>query len=200
MKIKVILVDDHQLILNGLAKTLNDDPDIKVISTIADPKCLLLEIGKLNPDVLVIDIRIKSYNGIHLTKEITEAFPNIKVVVLSGYNYEEYIKAAFDAGASAFVTKERTNDELIFSIKQAYLGYNIFPNLRSDKTGEILTGKEREILKLIADDNTNLEISDRLLISKRTVERHITSIIGKLGADSRVGAVVNGIKQGLLHI
>ena len=142
---------------------------------------------------------MKSYNGIILTKKILEVFPQIKVVVLSGYDYDEYMIAAHQAGASAFVTKEKSNDELVIAIKQAYLGNQIFPEA-SNLTGETLTHKEREILQLIAEDKTNIEISDHLMISKRTIERHVSSIIQKLDADSRLGAVVNGIKQGLLNV
>ncbi|MDF2859423.1 MAG: DNA-binding response regulator, luxR family protein, partial [Neobacillus sp.] len=168
----------------------------------SDPTSLFTVIQQTGPTIVVMDVRIKSYNGIKLTKKILEEYPHIKVVILSGYDYDEYIQAAFQAGASAFVTKERSNVELVSAIKQSYEGYKVFPRnmaeIYQSCTG--LTQKEREVLKLIAEDKTNYEISEELMISKRTVERHVSSILQKLDADSRVGAVVNGIKKGFLSI
>ena len=200
MRIKVLLLDDHKLVLQGLKQLLDHDTNIELVKLLSNPKQLFSEIINMKPDVVVIDIKIKSDNGIDLTKKIIESFPNIKVVVLSGYDNDEYIKAAYDAGASAFVTKERTNDELITAIKQSYLGYSVFPDFHSSKVNKILTSKEHEILELVSEDRTTSEIGEILMISKRTVERHISSIIGKLDADSRVGAVVNAIKQGILNV
>ncbi|MGG0337198.1 response regulator [Priestia aryabhattai] len=202
MKIKVLLVDDHALFLHGLKQLLEVEEDIQIVDTLSDPLHLFFCIRQTSPDIVVIDIRIKSFNGIELTKQIIKDFPDIKVVVLSGYNYDEYIEAAFQAGANAFITKERSNVELVSTIRQSYQGYKVFPRTAAGNPYSCtdLTKKEREVLKLIAQDKTNIEISGELIISKRTVERHISSILRKLDADSRVGAVVNGIKKGVLTI
>jgi len=198
----VLLVDDHVLILDGLKQLLDNEEDIKVVNSLSDPSSLFTVIQQMLPDILVMDVRIKKDNGIELTKKILGVYPQIKVVILSGYDYDEYIQAAFQAGASAFVTKERSNDELVSVIRKSYQGYKVFPRNMSEinQTSMDLTRKEREILKLVAEDKTNYEISDELNISKRTVERHISSIIHKLDAESRVGAVVIGIKKGLLSV
>lgn len=198
--LRVLLVDDHALVLLGLKQLLMKERDIEVVGTLSDPLTLLAEISRTSPDVIVIDVRLKKYNGIELTKVILEKFPNLKVVVLSGYDYEEYLEAAFNAGASAFVTKEKSNEELTSVIRQVSLGYKVFPRQYSNQAGESLTHKEREVLKLIAEDKSNYEIGKELIISKRTVEHHISSIIKKMNADSRVGAVVQAIKKGILHV
>ncbi|MDQ0163696.1 DNA-binding NarL/FixJ family response regulator [Bacillus alveayuensis] len=142
---------------------------------------------------------MKNYNGIELTKKIVEKHPKMKIVILLGYDYDEYIEAANQAGAYAFVTKEKSAFELANAIRQSYLGFTLFPNKSLKKTIHSLTKTELEVLKLISEDKTNAEISEMLMLSKRTVEHHVSSIIRKLDVDSRVGAVVKAIKLGLLN-
>ncbi|MGP7817291.1 response regulator [Niallia sp. 01092] len=200
MTINVLLVDDHNLMLMGLKQLLEKEQDLHIVHTISDPSTLETDILTFHPDVLVMDIKMKAYNGIELTKRMKQTFPELKVVILSGYDYVEYIEAARKAGADSYVTKEKSNIELTEAIRQVYQGNKLFPNFYSAHIGEQLTAKEKEILTLIAADLTNIEISNELKISKRTAEYHISSIIRKLDADSRVGAVVNAIKQGLLNV
>lgn len=200
LSINVLLVDDHVLMLMGLKEILEKEPDLHVVATLSDPSALESAIRLRNPDVIVLDVRMKTENGIELAKIVRKEFPALKIVILSGYNYDEYIDAAKQAGADAYVTKEKSNTELITAIRQACRGQRTFPYQHREQAGEALTAKEREILGQIAADKTNAEISEELSISKRTVEYHIASIMRKLDADSRVGAVVNGIKKGLLNV
>ncbi|MBB4826382.1 DNA-binding NarL/FixJ family response regulator [Sporosarcina luteola] len=200
MTINVMIVDDHVLLLESLKNILDNDTDIHVTSTISDPSFLKQKITSHYPDIVVMDIRIKSYNGLELTKNILEFMPQLSVIILSGYDSEEYIEAAYRIGASAFVSKDKSNEILLTTIKQVHLGYKIFPKTNVDRKDEMLTPKELEVLSLIAKDKSNKEISSELFVSKRTVEHHISSIISKLEVDSRVGAVVTAIKKGLLTI
>ncbi|MGE7674930.1 response regulator [Lysinibacillus sp. NPDC094403] len=200
MDIKIVIIDDHILLLESLKNILIKDPEIQVVHTISNPKYLLKDIMLLNPDILLMDIRLNSFNGLELTKSILSCMPQISIIILSGYNYEEYIEAAYNVGASAFITKEKSNEELIATIKQVYMGYKIFPKFEVNLFCESLTSKECEVLKHIAADKTNIEISEDMRIGKRTVEHHVSSIIRKLDVDSRVGAVVKAIKRGLLDI
>lgn len=200
LSINVLLVDDHVLMLMGLKELLEKESDLHVVATLSDPSALEETIGRRNPDVIVLDVRMKTENGIELAKIVRQEFPDLKIVILSGYNYDEYIDAARQAGTDAYVTKEKSNTELITAIRQVCQGRRIFPYQHREQAGEALTAKEREILRQIAADKTNAEISEELSISKRTVEYHIASIMRKLDADSRVGAVVNGIKKGLLNV
>ena len=198
--IKIVLVDDHILLLESLKNVLNKDPEIQVVHTISNPNSIIKDIKLLKPDIILMDIRLNSYNGLELTKSITNCIPQISIIILSGYNYEEYIEAAYNAGASAYITKEKSNEELISTIKQVYIGYKIFPKYEVDLLCESLTPKECEVLKHIAADKTNSEISEDMRIGKRTVEYHVSSIIRKMDAGSRVGAVVKAIKKGLLDV
>lgn len=200
MSINILLVDDHVLMLMGLKELLEKEPDLHVVKTLSDTSALEDAIRQGEPDVIVLDVRLKTKNGIEIARDIRGKFPDLKIVILSGYNYDEYIDAAKQAGADAYVTKEKSNTELTAAIRTVCQGHQTFPNLHPEQAGEALTAKEREILKQIAADKTTAEISAELSISKRTVEYHVASILQKLDADSRVGAVVNGIKKGLLNV
>ncbi len=200
LKIKVLLLDDHMMMVQGIKQLLEHDRVVEVVSTLSNPAEIYDEIDHHRPNILIIDIRMKSFNGISLTRNIKKTFPELKIVILSGYEYDEYIYAAYNAGAAAYVRKENSINELITAVKQTFAGNHVFPQHAVNLSVDRLTHKELEVLKLIAEDKTNMEISSALKLSKRTVERHISSIIQKMDANSRVGAVVNGIKRGLLHV
>ncbi|MEK4223095.1 response regulator transcription factor [Bacillus sp. FSL W8-0116] len=199
MKVKVLLVDDHLLVMLGIQQLLENETDLEVVNTICHLTDLEKEIIEHNPDIIVMDIRMKNDNGIEWTKKITEKYPTCKVVILSGYDYDEYIHAAYEAGAYAFVTKEKSVFELANAIRQSHLGIKSFPIDRLSNYNTPLTKIELKILQIISEDRTNAEISELLAISRRTVEHHVSSILRKLDVDSRVGAVVKAIKLGLLE-
>lgn len=196
MKIKVLLVDDHLMFMLGIKQLLDNEEDLQILGIVNNPQELNEKIKEHNPHVIVMDIRMKNYNGIELTKRINEVYPDIKVIILSGYNYDEYMKAAYEAGAYAFISKENSTHELANAIRESFKGNKL---ISEKKDKQLLTKTELEILKLIAQDKTNSEISEMLVISKRTVEHHVSSIISKLKVESRVGAVVKGIKSGLIN-
>lgn len=196
MKIKVLLVDDHLMFMLGIKQLLDNEEDLEVLGIVNNPTELNEKIKEHNPHVIVMDIRMKNYNGIELTKRINEVYPDIKVIILSGYNYDEYMKAAYEAGAYAFISKENSTHELANAIRESFKGNKL---ISEKKDKQLLTKTELEILKLIAQDKTNSEISEMLVISKRTVEHHVSSIISKLKVESRVGAVVKGMKSGLIN-
>ncbi|MGE8034331.1 response regulator transcription factor [Lysinibacillus sp. NPDC093692] len=199
MNINLLLVDNRQLVLECLKHRLNKEPNICVIGTLSNFEYLQHEIITNSPDIVLMNFRMELSNKINLTK-LLKNIPNLRIVILSKYEYPEYIQATYIAGASAFISEEKSFQELIFTIKQVYLGDKIFPKIEENQIDRILTLKESEILKRIAEDKTNFEISEEMMISIRTVEYHISSIIRKLDAESRVGAVVTAIKRGLLSI
>ncbi|PIC04945.1 DNA-binding response regulator [Anoxybacillus flavithermus] len=199
MKIKVLLVDDHVLMIEGLKELLEREEDMYVVGTVLHLSQLQESIETLNPHVIVMDIRLKDGNGLEWTKKMKMLYPNCKVVILSGYNYSEYIRAAKHAGASAFVVKEESILQLANAIRRAYEGFAFFPNDVDEEENISLTKMELVILKLIAQDKTNENISHSLNLSRRTVEHHVSTIIKKLRVDSRVGAVVKAIKEGIIE-
>ncbi|MFB5660298.1 response regulator [Alteribacillus sp. HJP-4] len=199
-KIKVLLVDDHRMVINGIVKLLENEQEIEVVKTLQNPEKLEEYIPAHQIDVLIIDIRMKQYNGLKLTREIKKQYTDVKVVILSGYNLEEYQRAAFESGASAFVSKENSVNELANAIKNANSGNLLFSSkvINEYSSKDRLTAKELKVLTLISKDKSNLEISLEMKISKRTVEHHVSIIIQKLNCSSRVGAVVEGLKSGLI--
>lgn len=199
MNIKLLLVDNRQLILECLKYRLNKETNICVIGTLSNPKYLQHELLSNSPDIVIMNFRMELSNKINLTK-LLKNIPNLRVVILSKHEYIEYIQASYNAGASAFISEEKSFQELIFTIRQVYLGDKMFPKIEENQIDKMLTPNESGVLKRIAEDKTNLEISEEMMISIRTVEYHISSIIRKLDVESRVGAVVTAIKRGLLSI
>ncbi|MEQ6355044.1 response regulator transcription factor [Lysinibacillus sp. M3] len=199
MNIKLLLVDNRQLVLECLKHRLNKEPNICVIGTLSNPEYLHHEIITNSPDIVLINLQMELSNKIDLTK-LLKNIPHLRVIILSKCKCSEYIRSSYNAGASAFISEEKSFQELIFTIRQVFLGDKRFPKVEKDQIDKMLTPKESEVLKRIAEDKTNIEISEEMMISIRTVEYHISSIIRKLNVESRVGAVVTAIKRGLLSI
>ncbi|WP_053216163.1 response regulator transcription factor [Guptibacillus hwajinpoensis] len=199
-KINTVLVDDHHMVISGILKSLENEQDIKVMDAVDNPEKLYDILLRKEVDVLVMDIRMNDYNGIELTKQITHEFPNTKVIILSGYNFEEYVRSAFKAGAKGFIAKENSINKLADAIRKVNDGKTAISISLTDPTysENRLTETETKVLHNIAKDMTNLDISLSLGMSKRTVEHHVSTIIQKLNCFSRVGAVVEGIKRGII--
>ncbi|WP_145048467.1 response regulator [Paenibacillus xylanexedens] len=198
--ITVVLLDDHPLVMEGLNNRLNREPGIQVLKTFNDPMLFLSEIEKLEPDVVVMDIRMPQLDGFEVTKRLKEQYGlSVKIILLSGYNYHEFQLKAYDLGVHSYLSKQATYGQIINAIHQSMLGHVLVPEkMLSANLEESLTPTEREVLNRIAMEMTNKEIAQDLNISPRTVEYHITSITQKFGVKSRIGAVVKGYQAGIL--
>lgn len=198
--IRVILLDDHPLVMEGLKNRLEKEADIQVAATLADPRQLLGRIEADKPDVLVMDISMPHLDGFELAGEVRKRYgASVKIVLLSGYMYDEFLQKAYDIGVHAYLSKQTTYSGIINAIRQSMAGHVLIPEkalprLKQDR----LTRAERTVLLYIAQEKTNKEIAEMLRLSQRTVESHITSLTGKLGIKSRVGAVAKGYELGLL--
>ena len=198
-KISVVLLDDHPLVLEGLKRRLEQEPDIEVPRTYSDPVELLEGIGLCKPDVLVLDIAMPRLNGFELGQTLKEKYGHaLKIIVLSGYMYEEFYKKAYEIGVHAYLSKQSTYPQIINAIKQSMLGHALVPEKIWHAEPEKLTRMERDVLRRVAEEKTNKEIAAVLSISQRTVEYHLASINQKLGVKSRAGAVAKGYEKGLL--
>ncbi|GIP21723.1 response regulator [Paenibacillus sp. J22TS3] len=198
--IHVVLLDDHPLVMEGLKNRLEQEPGIHVLRTYAHPQSLLDEIGKLRADVIILDISLPQMDGFEVAGRLKKQFgQSIKIIMLSGYMYDEFVHKAFDLGVHAYLSKQSTYSQIINAVKQSMLGHVLIPEhaLTAAKQ-EQLTPMEREVLKQVAQERTNKEIAQVLAISQRTVEYHLTSITQKLGVRSRIGAVAKGYELGLL--
>ena len=199
-KIKVILLDDHPLVMEGLKNRINEEEDLLVVGTFTDPREIMHEVEKLEPSVVVMDISMPHMDGFEVAKLCKERFGiSLKIIMLSGYTYEEFYQKAYDVGVHAYLSKQATYPEIINAIRQSVMGHILISEkmLKGIKQDQ-LTGVERDVLELIAQEMNNQEIANRLAMSKRTVEYHIASITSKFGVKTRIGAVVKGYELGLL--
>lgn len=196
--VKIIILDDHELFGHGVAKIIESEDDLTVEKVFTDPNLLTHYIKTLKPDVVLCDIKIKDVNGLNIVKAYSKIYPKVKFIMLSGYNLEEYKIKAYENGAVGFILKDESTDKLVDGIRAVYY-FN--QTLKHDTVlaKPLLSNKEKEILRLVAKDMKNQEISEALYISKRTVEYHITKLIRKLGVESRLGAVIKGIQLGIIE-
>lgn len=199
--IKVLLLDDHPLVLEGLKNRLEREQDMQVVETFSDPLEVLKRISALKPDVAVIDISMPGMTGFDLAIEIKQTYDmTIKLIVLSGYVYDEYVQKAYEIGIHAYLSKKATYPQIINAIRQSMLGLRLIPeNITTLPRADQLTPTEKAVLKQIALENTNKEIAKELAMSQRTVEYHIAAINRKLDVKTRVGAVAKGYEMGLLE-
>ena len=191
MKIKIMIVDDHSMVATGLARELDGQQDFQVTSVITSPAQVANSLVGTAPDVILMDIRMGVYNGIKMTEEIKKQYPEIKIVLMSGYNMGQLAKA------DAFASKEEPIEMLSSTIRKVCLeSVAVFP--ADNPFEEKLTETETEILKLMGEDLTRKEIAAALYISEKTVANHITAILRKLNVRSRIGAVLKGVELGIV--
>jgi DNA-binding NarL/FixJ family response regulator len=214
-KIKIVLVDDHQMFRDGVKAVLSDEENIKLVGEVGNGHDLYELLKSENPDLIITDISMPDISGIEITKYISEKYPKIKTLVLSMHTNEEFITKALSAGANGYLPKDTSMNELLEAINTIYNGDNYFNKEISDtilksiinksKTGstskgESLTKREKEIVSLVVDGLTNKEIAEKLFISIRTVDSHKNNIMQKLKLKSSVELVKYAIKNNLAGI
>lgn len=194
MKIKIIIIDDHSMVATGLAKELDEQHDFCVTEVITSPVNIMDTLAGAIPDVILMDIRMGAYNGITLTEEIKKKYPEIKIVLMSGYNMGQLAKGS---KADAFASKEEPIEVLSSTIRKVCMeSVAVFP--ADNPFEEKLTETEIKILKFMGEDLTRKEIAAALYISEKTVANHITAILRKLNVRSRIGAVLKGVELGIV--
>src|SRR5690606_26272691 len=214
--IRIILAEDHNIVRNGIKILLDGEEEFNVAGEATDGKEvleLLKNIEKI--DLVITDINMPEMDGIALLKELKTAYPEIRVVMLSMLDSEEFVSQAFSAGASGYLLKNISSDELVFAIKHVSLGHRYLCSELSIKllervmnsstltpvidTNIEFSSREIEVLNLIAEGLTNLEMSEKLFLSKRTIEGHRQSLIEKTGSRNTAAlirfAVLNGFVQ-----
>lgn len=217
-KIKVTLVDDHQLVRDGIRALLSGLDDIEVITEASDAKSTLEKLKLIKPDVMIVDISLPEMSGIELTKIITTEYPTIKVIVLSMYTNQEFIFNAIKAGAKGYLPKNITREELLDAIREVYKGNEYFskdvsniilksylkqvkdPERFDSLQDEKLTNRELEILRFVAEGYSNQLVADKLFISVRTVESHKNHIMQKLELTTTVDLVKYALKNKIIDL
>lgn len=211
-KTRILLADDHQIVLEGLKNLL--EPEFELVGTVTDGRALVNEALKLNPDVIVVDISMPLLNGIEAVRQIRKTEERIKVVFLTMHPDASYAAMAFDAGASGYVLKNSASRELITAIGEAMKGRTyvtpmiageLLQTYKKSRPGEKkykkkLTHRQEEILQLLAEGLSAKEIADRLSISPRTVETHKYNMLQELNLNTTADLIKFAIKHGLTSI
>ena len=215
-KIRVLIVDDHVIVREGLHALLEAQPDIEVVGEATDGEEAVNKTREVQPDIVLMDITMPGMNGLEATRHIRQHSPDVKILVLTMHEGDEYFFKMLDAGASGYFIKGGSSSELITALRVVWSGdVFLYPTmakkllsdyLRRVRTGQDkesydgLTNREREILKLIAEGHTNQEIAELLVLSVATVQTHRAHIMAKLGLHSRTELIKYAIRRGFITL
>ncbi len=207
--IRVMIVDDHDMLREGLAAFLQVFPDLQLVAEASTGEEALALCQNLHPDVVLMDLVMPGMDGVTATRKVLAACPESRVVVLTSFGEEELVKEALTAGAISYLLKNVSAQELADAIRGAHVGRaTLSPEVaqalinsttRSDDFRYDLTERELEVLQLMAQGMSNPEIADRLVISRFTVKNHVSNILSKLGVTSRTEAATLALKHGLVR-
>jgi DNA-binding NarL/FixJ family response regulator len=214
-RIRVLLADDHVMVRQGIRRFLEDAGDVEVVAEAEDGAAALRLVEAQRPDVAVLDVHMPQVTGVEATRQIKERFPQVRVLILTAYDDDPYVFALLQAGADGYVLKTASGDELVQAVRTVHQGGTMLspaiaakvvrqvatrrPQQAADQV-EPLSGRELDVLRLAAQGMTNRAIGHALKISHRTVQGHLDSIYGKLGAHSRTEAVTEALKRGWIVI
>jgi DNA-binding NarL/FixJ family response regulator len=203
--IRILTVDDHALLRNGIAGLVNAEPDMKMIAEAATGIQAIKQFRQHRPDITLMDLQMPDMTGIEAIIGIRADFPEARIIVLTTYSGDVQVVRALRAGARGFLLKGRVNRELLDVIRAVHAGQKRIPpeiaaELAEHAGEEDLSARELEVLGLVARGNANKEIAARLGISEETVKSHITKILAKLRANDRTHAVTIGLKRGIIDL
>jgi DNA-binding NarL/FixJ family response regulator len=204
----IILVDDHKLFRSGLRFIINESDKYDTIGEASNGLEFLNLINKVTPDLVIMDINMPMMNGIEATKQALTKYPGMNILILSMYSESEYYSTLIDLGVKGFVLKDAENEELLNAIKKileggTYFSQELLLNLIRNKPIEnsvSITHREKEILEFISMGFSNQQISEKLRISQRTVERHRTNLLEKTGSKNSISLIVFAIKNKMITI
>jgi len=213
-RVRVLIVDDDDLMRAGLRGVLSSDASIEVVGEASDGREAVYRTRLLQPDVVLMDVRMPDLDGISATRELLDAFPEVRVVIVTTFEQDDYIFGALRAGASGFLLKRTRPEELVAAVHTVAAGDSLLsPSVTSrviermarqpapDATRgarlDELTPREREVLELVARGMSNGEIAAALVVEESTVKTHLRRVLAKLGARDRVQAVIFAYESGL---
>jgi len=215
--IRVLIVEDHTIVREGLHLLLQRNREIAIVGEASNGQEAIELAAALQPDVILMDIRLPDVDGLEATQRIKVEYPGIAVIMLTMHDDEEYVIGAVRAGAAGYILKDVSPNDLVSAIRTVYDGGTIIePSLLRKTLGtlassgsmgaerlaqeiEPLTPREQEVLEVLVEGMTNREIGEALFISEQTVKSHVSAIIQKLGASDRTQAAVIALRQGLVR-
>jgi DNA-binding NarL/FixJ family response regulator len=203
--IRILTVDDHPLVRNGIAGLVADQPDMVLVGEAANGREAIQQFRAHKPDVTLMDLQMSELNGVDATIAIRDEFPEARIIVLTTYAGDVLIVRALKAGAQGYLLKNLLHKELLDAIRKVYEGKKIVSaeiaaDLASHATDDALTPAEICVLRLIAHGNANKQIAVQLSISEETVKSRVKNILSKLGANDRTHAVTIGLKRGIIEL
>jgi len=204
-KIKVLCVDDHPVVRDGIAAIINLQPDMMLAGTAATGAEALQQFFALRPDVALVDLQLPDMSGFDVIKKIRDKSPNARIIVLSSYEGDVDIQRALEAGAQGYVVKGLVREELLESIRTVHAGKRRLPasvaqNLAAHVADEPISSRELEVLSLMAAGKRNKEIASDLSIAEDTVKMHVRNILSKLQVNDRTEAVTIALRRGIIHL
>src|SRR5882724_3538859 len=204
-RIRVLSVDDHPLLREGIAAMINNQSDMLLIADATNGQEAVQQFRKHKPDVTLMDLRLPDMSGIDAMTAIRTEFPEARIVMLTTFEGDVEIQRALEAGARGYLLKSMPPKELVEIIRQVHAGKKKIPSqvamqLAEHLSDEALTGREIEVLGQIAGGNRNKDIAEQLFISEETVKVHIKHIMEKLGANDRTEAVAIGVRRGIIQL
>jgi NarL family two-component system response regulator LiaR len=211
--ISVLIVDDHTVVRDGLQALISAEPSMHVVAAVGDGIEAVKFVKKLNPDVILMDLVMPHMDGIQATIEIKKDNPDARILILTSFAEDHQVFAAIKSGATGYLMKDSSSEELIRAIRDIYknkpvlqpeVAKRLMLDIRTQddqaSKDNALTVREIEILEQVALGKTNQEIADVLFVSERTVRTHITNILAKLGLSNRTQAALYALREGIAHI
>ncbi len=213
--IRVLICDDQDLVCEGLKAILSRDEDVDVVGCVHDGGDALEMIPKCRPDVVLMDLKMPGMNGVHATREIGRQYPQVRVLVLTTYDADEWVFDAIRSGAKGYLLKDTPRDRLVAAVKETAVGKTAVDSGVAGKLFDViarqapapasgaaalLSEREREVLRLLGKGLSNGEIAGRIYLSEGTVRNYVSSIFEKLGLEDRTQAAVFAIRYGLTDL
>jgi DNA-binding NarL/FixJ family response regulator len=203
--IRVLCVDDHPLLREGIAAIINNQPDMQLVAEAANGTEGVEQFRKHRPDVTLMDLRLPDMSGVDSMIAIRNDFPEARIIMLTTFEGDVEVQRALEAGARSYMLKSMPHKELVDAIRRVHAGKKSIPpviatRLAEHLSDEALTQREIEILRCVAEGNRNREIADRLFISEETVKIHIKHVMEKLGATHRTQAVAIAVRRGIIQV
>jgi DNA-binding NarL/FixJ family response regulator len=203
-EITCLIVDDHEVVREGLRLSLSRTPHIRVVGEASDGRSAIDLVERRRPNVVLMDVRMPVLDGLEATKELTAKDPNVAVLIFTAYSERSLLARGLESGAKGYILKEAPHETLVRAIERVAAGDTfidpaLMPAFLSGRErDEMLTPREREILQLLADGMSNADAAKRLFISQETVKSHVRHILAKLEADTRTQAVAIALRDAII--
>jgi DNA-binding NarL/FixJ family response regulator len=203
-EITALIVDDHEVVREGLRLSLSRAPHIRVVGEAGDGQAAIDLAERRRPRVVIMDVRMPGMDGLEATKVLSERLPDVSVLIFTAFSERSLLSRGLESGAKGYILKEAPHETLVRAIEkvaggESFIDPALMPAFLTGKDREeMLTNREREILKLLADGMSNADVAQRLFISQETVKSHVRHILAKLEADTRTHAVAIALRDAII--